>query len=33
MEFINGQMEEYMKAAGLTENNMDKVNICFKMGL
>lgn len=33
MEFISGPMEEYTKAAGLTENNMDKVNICFKTGL
>jgi hypothetical protein len=33
MEFTSGPMEEYTKAAGLTENNMDKVNICFKTGL
>ena len=33
MEFTSGPMEEYTKAVGLTENNMDKVNICFKMGL
>jgi hypothetical protein len=32
-EFTNGPMEEYTKAAGSTENNMDKVNICFKMAL
>lgn len=33
MEFTNGPMEEYTKEAGLMENNMVKVNICFKMEL
>jgi hypothetical protein len=32
-EFTNGPMEEYTKAAGSMENNMDKVNICFKTAL
>ena len=33
MEFTSGQMAEYMKEAGLMENNMVKENICFKMEL